>query len=284
MFVLGITNPFDIGENIKETITDWIVNAIDFFVQFLQNTLFNYDGLGGYALTAYNLFIYLGGILLVALCLGKVITQLLSEAEGSTEANIWWTLVNAFKGSALLVIMPFVISFSMNQLVKPISSYFIENMGALTSDSITGFVETEGLPDVVNEGLNSALLLLFMLVVISFFSIKIFVEQAQLIIDEVLSPLCAISIVTENYNFVDNWWRDILSHTTTIIVLTLTMLLFTESLVAETETVWTKLPMIIGTGTLVIVGPSLTKSIWYSSGAGKTGSGMARTVFRSMLR
>ena len=62
MPVVGtIGDPFSIGERIKNMFLDWIISAIEMAVEFLQNTLFNYEGLAGIALDAYNLFIFLGG-------------------------------------------------------------------------------------------------------------------------------------------------------------------------------------------------------------------------------
>lgn len=274
----------NIGDKITEMIIGWLKDLISLFVEFLQNSLFNYDGLAGYALDAYNLFVFFGGILLVSVCLGKVITQLFSESEGSEEANIWWTLVSSVKASALLVIMPLVVSLAMNYIIQPIGNYFIGNMGELTISSLDSAFQADSLPEVFSAGITQVVIWLFILIVLGFFVIKLFIEQAQLLIDEILSPLCAISVVTDDYNFMENWWRDILSHTVTSIVLTLSMLLFTEAITLQTDTIWGKLPALVGTGALVISGPSLVKSIWYSSGSGRAGSGMARAAFHRMLR
>lgn len=272
------------GNKIIEIFIEWLTDLINLFVEFLQNSLFNYDGLAGYALDAYNLFVFFGGILLISVCLGKVITQLLSESEGSEEANIWWTIVKSVKASAMLVIMPLIVSLAMNSIVQPIGNYFIGNMGEVVTSNLETALNVSSLPDVFNTGISKVVVWLFILIVLGFFIIKLFIEQAQLLIDEILSPLCAISVVTENYNFMENWWRDILSHTVTIIVLTLSMLLFSESITLQTDTIWGKLPALIGSGALVISGPSLVKSIWYSSGAGRTGSGMARATVHRILR
>lgn len=274
----------NMGDRITEMIIGWLKDLINLFVEFLQNSLFNYDGLAGYALDAYNLFVFFGGILLVSVCLGKVLTQLFVESEGSEEANIWWTLVSSVKASALLVIMPLVVSLAMNYIVQPIGNYFIGNMGELTISSLDSAFQADSLPEVFSAGITQVVIWLFILVVLGFFVIKLFIEQAQLLIDEILSPLCAISVVTDDYNFMENWWRDILSHTVTIIVLTLSMLLFTEAITLQTDTIWGKLPALVGTGALVISGPSLVKSIWYSSGSGRAGSGMARAAVHRMLR
>src|SRR5690625_7919631 len=88
---------FNIGERLQEMFLEWITSAIEMVVEFLQNILLNYDGLAGLALDAYNLFVYVGGLLVVTLALAKVIQQLLSEAEGSQEADIWYTIINSFK-------------------------------------------------------------------------------------------------------------------------------------------------------------------------------------------
>src|SRR5699024_9881582 len=118
MRTLGtIQDPFSIGESIKNMFLDWIISAIEMAVEFLQNTLFNYEGLAGIALDAYNLFIFLGGLLLVVLALAKIINQLVSETEGSQEADIWFTLVSSFKAGGHIVVMPFIISIVMNRMV-----------------------------------------------------------------------------------------------------------------------------------------------------------------------
>ncbi|WP_180811846.1 conjugal transfer protein TrbL family protein, partial [Enterococcus faecium] len=231
-----------------------------------------------------HLFVYVGGLLVVTLALAKVIQQLLSEAEGSQEADIWYTIINSFKAGGLIVIMPFIISVTMNGIVQPISSYFIEEMGILTVDNIEGVMNAETMPDIFSEGLNQVILMLFLLIVIGFYAFKLFVSQAQILILEILSPLVAVSVVSDDYDFMDNWWRDLLSHTVTIMVLTLCMALFTEALTMDTETIWGKLPLLIGSGALVLSGPSLLKSIWFSSGAGRAGGGVARTLMYRVMR
>src|SRR5699024_10457743 len=214
---------------IKNIFLEWIRSAIEMAVEFLQNTLVNYEDLAGIALDAYNLFVFLGGLLLITLALGKVIKQLISEAEGSQEADIWFTLLNSFKAGAYIVIMPFIISITMNGIVQPISSYFINEMGVLTVNNLQGFIESDTLPAIFNAGLNQAILMLFLLVLIMVFAFKMFIAQAQILILEILTPLCAASVITEDFNFVENWWRDLLSHTLTIIILTLSMALFAEA-------------------------------------------------------
>jgi len=273
-----------LGDWILETITEWLIELVEIFISFLQNVLFSYDGLGGIALEAYNMFVWFGGLLLVVVALGTVITQLISETEESQEADIWRTLVGSIKAGALLFIMPVTIGVVMNGIIEPFTDFFINLMGDELIVSVESLIGSESFADAFGGVLSQLLIWLFVMIVLGFFTVKIFIEQAQLLMDEILSPLVAISVVSESFNFVDNWWRDILSHTVTIIVLTLSMALFVEALTMEADTIWPKLPALIGTGALVISGPSLVKSIWYSSGAGKTGQGMARSAMRMISR
>lgn len=274
----------DLGTQILEMIRDWLIELVEIFINFLQNVLFNYEGLGGIALQAYDLFVWFGGLLLVSVALGKVITQLVGEAEGSQEANIWHTVVGSFKAGMLLVIMPFTVSVVMNGIIEPFTDYFVGLMGDEMIVSIESLVESESFVDVFGGVMGQLLIWLFVMIVVAFFIFKIFIEQAQLLMDEILSPLVAISVVSESFSFIDNWWRDIISHTVTIVVLTLSMALFVEALTMESDTIWMKLPALIGTGALVITGPSLVRSIWFSSGVGRTGQSMARSAMHLVAR
>ena len=267
-----------LGERILTMFTDWLIELVIIFINFLENTLFNYEGLGGYALEAYQLFVYFGGILLVTVALGKVITQILSEAEGSQEADVWWTIVQSFKAGSLLVIMPLVITTTMNYVVKPIGNYFVGGVGQLSVDLITDMSESADFKEAFDGSMGLIVIWLFVLIVLGFFVVKMFVAQAQLLMAEILSPLVAISVVTDDYNFMDTWWKDILSHVATLITLSLSMLLFVEALSLPDDVIWTKLPAIIGSGALVVSGPTIIKNLWFSSGAGRSGMGMARTA------
>src|SRR5699024_12830144 len=126
----------------------------------------------------------------------------------------------------LIVIMRYIISVTMNIIVQRINSYFIEEMGILTVDNIEVVMNAESMSDIFSEWLNQVILMLFLLIVIGFYAFKLFVSQAQILILEILSPLVAVSVVSDDYDFMDNWWRDLLSHTVTIMVLTLCMALF----------------------------------------------------------
>lgn len=268
------------GERIRDWILDFILDVaqglVEAFVEFLENILFNYEGLAGIALDAFNFFVWFSGLLLVVICLAQVINQLLSEGEGSQEANIWHTIIGSVKAGALLVIMPFAVSFTMNNFIAPISQYFIDLMGVNMLDNLENML---GSTDIL-EGLAGTLIVLiiwiFVAVVFGFFIVKVFISQANMLILEILSPLVAVSVVNDKYDYTSTWTTDIISHTVTLIVLTLTMALFAESLTVYTDEFWTQMAYVIGSGALVISGPTLIKQIKFSSGVSRGGSSAVR--------
>lgn len=274
---------FDIKGNIEEALQEWLTDAVETFLNFLQGVLFNYDGLAGYARDAYNVMVLVGGVLLIALCLGKVIAQLLDEGTGSQQANIWFTIEQSVKGSALLVLMPLIIAFSMNQLVLPIGNYMLDNMSSIGTQGIDDMVNSSGYQEVMTNTFSVIITWLFMAVVIGFFTFKVIIAQGNLLMNEILSPLVAVSIVTDKFNYVEDWWKDILMHCITIVVLTISMVLFAEALSMPGETDATvQIPAMIMTGSLVITGPTLVKKVWFKSGIGRSGSALAMKAL--MLR
>jgi len=273
-----------IGNAILEWITNQLINLVNFFMEFISNVLFNYDGLAGIALDAYNFFAWFAGIALVAVCLGKIFSQMVSEAEGSSEATIAHTIVSTVKAGFLVVIMPFAVTFAFNQIIRPISEYFLGLLEDNLIENIEQLAESEHFVEVTGGLIGTFVIWLFVLVVFAFFVIKMFIEQAQLLMDEILSPMVAISVVTDDFNMVGSWWKEILRHTVTIITLTLSIALFGEALLMDTETIWGQLPAIIGSGALVIMGPSLLKSLWYKSGAGSSGQNAARSGMHMISR
>lgn len=275
----GLPSVSDIGDSVLEMISDWLKSVVDIFISFIKNILFNYEGLAGTALDAYNLFLWVSGLLLVIICLGKVLVMLMGEAEGSTEASAWNIIVDTVKAGIWLVLMPFIVSVTMN-VVRLISEFFFNNIDTTLKESINSLISSSDFKEAFDSLMGTFMIWLFILIVVGFFVVKMFIAQANILMLEILSPFVAVSIANDNFDFTETWGRDLLSHSVTIIVLVLSMALFTEALVADHETIWTMLPAMVGTGALVISGPTLVKNIWFSSGMGRTGQTVLRMVSR----
>jgi len=166
-----------------------------------------------------------------------------------------------------------------------LSEYFIGLLEDNMMNDIEQVAQSDQLVEATGGVLGTLFIWIFVLIVFAFFVIKMFIEQVQIMMNEIISPLIAISVVTDEFNMVDNWWKELLKHTATIILLTLSIALFGDALtISGNQTFWGQLPMILGTGVLVISGPSILKSIWYTSGAGSTGQTAGRSAMRMVTR
>lgn len=274
--------------NIEEKITDmvngWVENFIDVFVDMISNIVLNYDGLAGTALTAHTLFVGFSATLLVVIALFQVIQMLLSEADGSREANIASLLVNTVKSGIFLVLAPLLVSTTM-QVSKIFTDYFFGDIGRTLKDGIKEVIGDSFTNAFSNSGAWTFLLSIFILIVLGFFIFKVAMEQVQLFFNEIISPIVAVSIVSQDHDMLSSWSKDLISHALTIITLVLSIALFTEALFNRNNLdTWAQITMIIGTGALVISGPTIIKNIRYSSGVARGGQSAGRMVASRLLR
>lgn len=276
-----------VKEFIVEWFTDILKDMVDIVVDFISSIVFNYDGLAGTALSAYNMFVWLSAILLVVLCLYEVIKMLVSEADESQEANAWAIIVNTIRSGFILVLTPFIISITMN-VVRALSEFFFTDMGDTLKDNIDEIANLETGLAIFENTIGVFIIIGFVVLVLIAFIFKIVLEQANILMLEILSPITAISITNENFDQAKAWSQDLLSHAVTIVVLTLTIALFTESLGAlaganDFNGSVTALASVIGTGALIFTGPSLIQSLRYKSGVGSASKSLGNTLVRAKI-
>jgi len=275
---------FDIGEMISDLILGWVKDFIDVFIDLISNIVLNYDGIAGTALTAHTLFVGFSATLLVVICLAQVIKMLLSEADGSQEANVAGLLINTVKSGIFLVIAPLIVTTTM-QVCKIFTDFFFKDVGRTLKEGVDDIFSQDSLQGAINNTAWNFLLGLFIVIVLAFFIFKIAIEQAQLLFNEIIVPIVAVSIVSDDHNMISTWSKDIISHALTIITLVLSIALFTEALFNRNDLdTWSQITMIIGTGALVISGPSVIKGIRYSSGVARSGQSAGRMVASRLLR
>lgn len=262
----------------KEMLEKGLSDLVDIFVDFISSIVLNYDGLAGTAMKTYNIFIWLSGLLLVVLCLVEIIKMLLSEADSSQEANVWAIIVNTIRSGFMLVLAPFIISITMT-VVKALTEVFFDDMGETLKNNISNFLNSSSSLEIHQRGVGTIILFLFVIIVLGAFIIKMIVEQTQILMLEILSPIVAVSVMNENMNYINNWAKDLLSHAVTIVVLALSMALFIEATGGFTDGDVLGFISVLGTGALVIKGPSLIQSIRYKSGVGRAGQSAMRMAF-----
>lgn len=274
---------FDIKEKVMNMIDEWLNDLLTAVFKFLAEVLFNHEALSGLFLDVYRIFAVFGGVLLVAIVLFRILNAMLNEATNN-ESNIAEIIVSALKASVMVFLLPVILYFVVKEILHPLMEYMFVEIAGSSSDIITNSIESSMVVDVFGSGTMAiTLLLLFLVVVFIVFTFKICVYHVDLIILEIFSVFAAITIATENYDFSEVWWREFLSQIVSIVTQVLLMAAIVQLLANFNS--WYDFMLIIGCGVLIIRGPSVLRSMWYSSGGAKGGISLGKSATRiSMMR
>lgn len=274
---------FDIKEKVMNMIEEWLNDLLTAVFKFLAEVLFNHEALSGLFLDVYRIFAVFGGVLLVAIVLFRILNAMLNEATNN-ESNIAEIIVSALKASVMVFLLPVILYFVVKEILYPLMEYMFTEIAGSSSDIITNSIESSMVVDVFGSGTMAiTLLLLFLVVVFIVFTFKICVYHVDLIILEIFSVFAAITIATENYDFSEVWWREFLSQIVSIVTQVLLMAAIVQLLANFNS--WYDFMLIIGCGVLIIRGPSVLRSMWYSSGGAKGGISLGKSATRiSMMR
>lgn len=266
-----------------EMIDDWLNDMLTAVFKFLAEVLFNHEALSGLFLDVYSVFAVFGGVLLVAIVLFRILNAMLNEATNH-EGNISEIIMSSLKASAMVFLLPVILYFVVREILYPLMEYMFVEIAGSSSDIITDSIASTMVVDIFGTGTMAAtLLLLFLIVVFVIFTFKICVYHVDLIILEVFSVFAAITIATENYDFSEVWWREFLSQIVSIVTQVLLMAALVQLLANFNS--WYDFMLIIGCGVLIIRGPSVLRSMWYSSGGAKGGISLGKSATRvSMMR
>ncbi|WP_301109384.1 conjugal transfer protein TrbL family protein [Sporosarcina sp.] len=274
---------FSVKDKVMEMIDDWLNDMLTAVFKFLAEVLFNHEALSGLFLDVYSVFAVFGGVLLVAIVLFRILNAMLNEATNH-EGNISEIIMSSLKASAMVFLLPVILYFVVKEILYPLMEYMFVEIAGSSSDIITDSIASTMDVDIFGTGTMAAtLLLLFLIVVFVIFTFKICVYHVDLIILEVFSVFAAITIATENYDFSEVWWREFLSQIVSIVTQVLLMAALVQLLANFNS--WYDFMLIIGCGVLIIRGPSVLRSMWYSSGGAKGGISLGKSATRvSMMR
>lgn len=274
---------FSVKDKVMEMIDDWLNDMLTAVFKFLAEVLFNHEALSGLFLDVYSVFAVFGGVLLVAIVLFRILNAMLNEATNH-EGNISEIIMSSIKASAMVFLLPVILYFVVKEILYPLMEYMFVEIAGSSSDIITDSIASTMVVDIFGTGTMAAtLLLLFLIVVFVIFTFKICVYHVDLIILEIFSVFAAITIATENYDFSEVWWREFLSQIVSIVTQVLLMAALVQLLANFNS--WYDFMLIIGCGVLIIRGPSVLRSMWYSSGGAKGGISLGKSATRvSMMR
>lgn len=97
------------------------------------------------------------------------------------------------------------------------------------------------------------------------------------------SVFAAITIINDEHNYMGNWWCEFLSQIVTLLLEIVSMLLFTQILMSN-DFNWVKLAGLIGIRFVIIKGPSVAKSMWLTTGIGRSTISGAKILSNAAIR
>lgn len=268
-----------LSESLLKMLNDWLNDVLESIFGFLANILFSTEEIGGVFSNLFNIFIAVGSTLMLAIVLYRVINALLQEGSYG-DANIADIVVSTLKASVMIAVLPFMLKLVHSQVVVPLGEHFFKNIANGSADIVTNFFAANFLVTSVISagGFASFLFFLFLVIVFIVYTFKMCVYHADLMLLNILAIPAAISIATENYDYSETWVREFISQIVSILTQTFLMSAVVW-LLANMDT-WYKFMLLIGCGVLIIRGPNVLRSMWYSTGGAKAGLNMSKAAVR----
>lgn len=263
---------FDIGEKIDEFLQGVITDVLNGAFGFIGEVLFNPQQLSGFFQTLYNLFVAIGGMLLVCIVLYKVVVGLIESSRGqSSQADAWELIVDSVKASVMVIGMPFILWAVLGQVVMPLGEYMFSELGNFTADQVIDVIQGGAIGALV-DGFVFIIIAGFIAIAVFAFFIKMCIYHADIVFLILVSPFAAVSIVADDNNYAGVWWREFLSQITTITLQVASMVGVVAILTGADGgdgLTWYNFMLLIGLCVILMRGPSVTRSMWYATGAGK---------------
>ncbi|MGM0941330.1 MAG: conjugal transfer protein TrbL family protein [Bacillota bacterium] len=283
-----------IGDKLKEVIEDtlngWVEEFIEWILVLINKLVFNLPE-SSFVDNVMTFFAWFTGVFAVVIALYKIIEYIINTQNGTQEYPLDEILLRVIKSSGAMLVLPWILKILMMDIALPIANYFsssgtdFEGKGAYTvlktalagsAIGVSGF-----------GGIVLIIVLIFFCVVFAMFLFSTCIFYADYIVMQVLVAPVSLSMIADDNNYFQVWWRELLS-----IIVSMLVKLFLVTLIINTVFSNGNIFLAIGAGALIIKTPSVLKNMWYagggsravSRGAGSLGSMGSRVLLTKFLR
>lgn len=277
-----------LNEVVEETVNGWIEDIMTFILTLINDLVFSLPT-NDFAKDVINLLTWLTSIVAVVVVLYKIIEYMVNSAAGTQEYPLEEILVRVGKSAVMLLVLPWILRMMIFNVALPLANYF--TAAGTDIDVDTGFSLLEASVMAFFAGISGIVLILvmlFFLVVFAMFLFSVCVFYADFILMQVFIAPVALSVIADDNNFMQVWWRELLSMVVSLLTKLFLMTLVLNTLFNEDGNIM----LAIGAGALIIKSPSILKNMWYGGGGGRaavrgvgTGGAMAsRILFQRLMR
>lgn len=285
-----------IFEGIKETadsvlhpidtlLGNWGSDLLEASIKIANKTTFDIPNLEVIN-TVTNVFVFVTTTFAICIVLYKVLEAQIQASNGSGEALTANIVQKLFYSSIALAVLPWAMNFFIKNIVAPIGQYVIEDVvKTIDAETIGERLRNFLVSNFFNGGVSAVVLFIFVIFFafsIAKYFISICVFYADFLVLTMLTPLVALSLLTEEQNYFQIWIKELLSEALTMLIKLVLYLIMITLLLTEEYTLATFMVM-IGCGLLIIKTPSALQNMWYSTKVSK-GGGIGNLAMMAMFR
>lgn len=224
--------------------------------------------------TITNVFVFATTTFAICIVLYKVIEAQIQASNGSGDALTANIVQKLFYSSIALATLPWAMNFFIKKIVAPIGEYVIQQVANDLNVETIGERLRNFLVSTFFSGGVSAIVLFVAVIFFAYSITKYFVAicvfYADFLVLTMLTPLVALSLLTDEQNYFQIWIKELLSEALTMLIKLILYLLMITLMIAEKYTL-PNFMLMVGCGLLIIKTPSALQNMWYSTKVSKGG-------------
>ena len=264
---------------------NWGSDLLEASMKIANKTTFDIPNIG-IINTVTNVFVFATTTFAICIVLYKVIEAQIQASNGSGDALTANIVQKLFYSSIALATLPWAMNFFIKNIVSPLGEYVINQVAKdlnvqTIGERLRSFLVSSFFTGGVSAVVLFAFVIFFAFSIAKYF-ISICVFYADFLVLTMLTPLVALSLLTDEQNYFQIWVKELLSEALTMLIKMILYLAMISLMVAEKYTLANFMAM-IGCGLLIIKTPSALQNMWYSTKVSK-GGGLGNLAMMSMLR
>ena len=275
-----------VNEVFESMVNAWLEDLMTFILTMINNIVFSLPQ-NDFANNVVNILSWTTSILAVTVVTYKIIEYIVNTSAGTQQYPLEEILVRVGKSAVALLVLPWFLRWIILNFALPLANYFTALGTDFEVDA--GFSLVEAALVTYFSGISGIVLIivmLFFLVVFIMFLFSVCVFYADFLLMQIFIAPVALSLIADDNNFMQVWWRELLSLVVSLLTKIFLMTLVINILFSGDGNIM----VAIGAGALIIKSPSVLKNMWYGGGGTRaaargmtTGGYMASRILLSKI-
>lgn len=278
-----------ISDSIEDTLNEWIEEFMNFVLTLINDLVFDIPS-NDFANTVMDFFMWFTSLAAVIVVLYKIIEYMLNTATGTQQYPLDEIFLRVGKSAVALLVLPWFLRWLIFSIALPIANYFTASGTDFDGKAGHTLVKTAITTGVTGAGgIVLIIFMIFFVVVFVMFLFSVCVFYADILLMQIFIAPVSLSLIADDNNFMQVWWRELLSQVISLLTKLFLMTLIINILFTGDGS---NIMLAIGAGALIIKTPSVLKHIWYggggaraaSRGAGSIGSMSSRVLISKLMK